>query len=221
MQPFDGYMAQYDSDGLLVYFGYPVAHEDAAQRAVRAGLALLEALQRLVLPVARAPGLRLAVRLSIHTGQVVEAPGDAAHGAPPVSGVMLSVAKRLHEHATPDTVLLSAETYQLVQGYVVCEALVPPRSPSGDASLVLYRVLRESRAQSRFDVAAAGGLTPLVGRNAEVALLLERWAQIQEGLGQVVVVSGESGIGSAGAQRSGGWCGAYPPGMPLFALPRQ
>src|SRR5262249_17563324 len=106
IQPFDGYIAQYDSDGLLVYFGYPYAHEDAPQPAIRAGLALVEALQRPVAPVERASGLHLMVRLSIHTGQVIiDEPGGQTHGAPAVSGVMLSVAKRLHERATPDIVV--------------------------------------------------------------------------------------------------------------------
>jgi hypothetical protein len=198
MQPFDGYIAQYDSDRLLVYFGYPYAHEDAAQRAVRAVLTLVEALQRIVVPVERASGLHLAVCLSIHTGQVViDEPGDSAHGAPAVSGVMLSTAKRLHGRATPDTVVISADTYQLVQDYFVCEALETQRSPSDAGHFTLYRVHGESGTQSRFDVAIARGLTPLVGRTAEVALLLDRWAQVKEGLGQVVLVSGEPGIGKS------------------------
>src|SRR5262249_20719615 len=154
IQPFDGYIAQYDSDGLLVYFGYPYAHEDAPQRAIRAGLALVEALQRPVAPVERASGLHLMVRLSIHTGQVIiDEPGGQTHGAPAVSGVMLSVAKRLHERATPDIVVISADTYHLVQGYFVCEALETPGSPRDNEDLALYRVLEESGTQSRFDVA--------------------------------------------------------------------
>src|SRR5262249_1299869 len=144
------------------------------------------------------PGLRLSARLSIHTGQVVvDEPGDLAPGAPVMSGTMLNVARRLHEQAIADAVLISADTYRLVQGYFVCEALATPRFSSDDASPALYRVLGESGAQSRFDVVAARGLTPLVGRSAEVALLLNRWTQVKEGLGQVVLVSGEPGIGKS------------------------
>src|SRR5262249_40164926 len=99
--------------------------------------------------------------------------------------------------APADIVLISAAAYELVQGYFVCEALASPATAGGDDGPVGYRVLRESRTPSRFAVAVARGLTPLVGRTAEITLLRDRWVQAQEGLGQVVVLSGEPGIGKS------------------------
>lgn len=195
--PFAGYIAHYDSDELLIYFGYPVAYEDAAVRAVRAGLALCAALPQRPLALHRTPELRLALRLSLHTGPVtIDTTREAPARTPTFSGAMLSASKRLQAEASPHTVLLSAATYALVQGYVVCEALPRPQAAPGDG-LACYRVLSESPAQSRFEVAAARGLTPLVGREAEMALLHDRWAQGQDGLGQVVLLCGEPGIGKS------------------------
>ena len=142
MQPFAGAIAHYASDELLVYFGYPSAQEDAPQRAVRAGLALLEAVQRLVLPEGtRTRAASGGPPQHPYRPVAVDEPRDPTSGLPVVSGIMLSVAKRLHARATPDTLLISADTYRLVQGYFLCEALETPRASGDDDPLVLYRVL--------------------------------------------------------------------------------
>ena len=99
--------------------------------------------------------------------------------------------------AAPDTVVMSAATARLVQGYFTCQALGVQTLKGMDTPVQVYQVLGESAAQSRLDVAGATGLTPLVGREAEVSLLRERWAQSQDGHGQVVVLSGEAGIGKS------------------------
>src|SRR5439155_16133711 len=105
------------------------------------------------------------------------------------------VAARLQGLAAPDTVVMSAATWRLVQGYFACDALGPQILKGVETPVPVYRVLGTSGAQSRLDVVSPRGFTPLVGREAEVALLRERWAQARDGLGQVVMLSGEAGIG--------------------------
>jgi class 3 adenylate cyclase/predicted ATPase len=191
----EGYIAQYLSDGVLVYFGYPQAHEDDAQRAVRAGLALVEALQALLPSGERSP---LRVRVGIHTGPVViGAVGAGARQEPLALGETPQVVARLQEVAAPGTVVCSETTSRLVAGYVIVDAL-GDRALEGLATpLQAYRVVGLSGAQSRLDAMAGQRRTPFVGRDAEIALLRERWAQVQDGRGQVVILSGEAGIGKS------------------------
>jgi len=198
IQRFDGYIAQYLGDGLLVYFGYPVAHEDDAQRAVWTGLGLLDAIEPLNTRLALPPTERVAVRLGVHTGVVVV--GDVGTGArqePLALGETPHIAARLESLAAPNTLVISAETYQLIEGYFTCEALGAQRLHDLTQPLAVYRVLEASGVQSRLEVAAARGLTPLVGREPEVALLKERWTRVKAGMGQVVVLEGEAGIGKS------------------------
>ena len=108
-----------------------------------------------------------------------------------------NIAARLESLAAPNTVVISAALHHLVQGYFVCDDLGAQALKGVDTPLQVYRVLGESGAQSRLDVASPRGLTPLVGREAEVTLLLDRWAQVTGGLGQVVLLSGEAGIGKS------------------------
>jgi TOMM system kinase/cyclase fusion protein len=198
IQYFDGYIAQYLGDGLLVYFGYPQAHEDDAQRAVRAGLEILDALAPLKARLAADKGIRLAVRLGIHTGLVVVgAMGAGGRQEALALGDTPNVAARLQGLAAPDTVVVSDATWRLVQGYFACDDLGPQTLKGVETSVQVYRVLGTSGAQSRLDIVSPRGLTPLVGREAEVALLCERWAQARDGLGQVVLLSGEAGIGKS------------------------
>src|SRR5215471_14392971 len=184
---FEGHIAQYLGDGLLVYFGYPQAHEDDALRAVRAGLGMVEAMDTLRLRLMQEWGIRVAVRLGIHTGLVVVGSmGGGDRQEQLALGEVPNIAARLQGLAAPDTVVLSAATYRLVQGFVACDDLGVQTIRGMVAPMRLYRVLGESGAQSRLDAAVRRGLTPLVGRKAEIALLLERWAQAQNGQGQVV-----------------------------------
>ena len=198
IQRFDGYIAQYLGDGVLVYFGYPVAHEDDAQRAVRAGLGMLEAIDPLNTRLALPSADRVAVRLGVHTGLVVV--GDVGAGTrqePLALGETPNIAARLQHLAAPNTLVISAATYQLIEGYFTCEALGEQTLQGLAQPLRVYQVLGASGAQSRLEVAAARGLTPLVGREPEVALLVERWARVKAGMGQVVVLEGEAGIGKS------------------------
>jgi class 3 adenylate cyclase len=191
LQRFDGYLAQYLGDGVLGYFGYPVAHEDDAQRAVRAGLALLDALTARVPHPALPPGEQLAVRLGVHTGLVVV--GDVGAGTRHellALGETPNIAARLQHLAEPNTLVISVATQQLVAGYFRWKALGAHMLPGLAQPLEVYRVLGASGTQSRLEVAATHGLTPLVGRAQEVGLLMTCWTRVTEGMGQVVLLGG-------------------------------
>ena len=154
IQRFDGYIAQYLGDGLLVYFGYPQAHEDDAQRAVRAGLGMLEADGALNARLEQTAACRLAVRIGIHTGLVVVGEmGGGSRQEQLALGETPNVAARLQGLAAPDTVVISAATFRLVQGYFTCQDLGAHTLKGVAAPLQVYHVLGESAAQSRLDVA--------------------------------------------------------------------
>jgi predicted ATPase/class 3 adenylate cyclase len=198
IQRFEGHIAQYLGDGLLVYFGYPQAHEDDARRAVRTGLGIVETLGALNARLAQHKGVQLAVRIGIHTGLVVVGEmGGGSRQEQLALGETPNIAARLQGLAAPDTVVISPATFRLVRGYFTCQDLGTHPLKGLAAPLQAYRILGESAAQSRLDAAGATGLTSLVGRDAEVALLLERWTQSQDGIGQVVLLRGEAGIGKS------------------------
>jgi predicted ATPase/class 3 adenylate cyclase len=195
---YEGHIAQYLGDGLLVYFGYPQAHEDDAQRAVRTGLGIVEAMAQLNARLGRERGVELAVRLGIHTGLVVV--GDVGGGARHEQlalGETPNLAARLQSIAAPDTVVISAATLELLGGFFAYQSLGTPLLKGFAQPLEVYQVLFENMARSRLEAAGRIGLTPFVGREQEVRLLQERWAQVKEGLGQVVLLSGEAGIGKS------------------------
>src|SRR5882724_9092190 len=198
IQRFDGYIAQHLGDGLLVYFGFPTAHEDDAQRAILAGLGMLDAMHTRNTRLAQEHGVRLSIRVGIHTGITVI--GDIGAGQKHellALGEAPNIAARIQSIAAPDTVAISADTSRLVEGYFTVDDLGRHALKGVAAPLQVYRTLRRSGAQSRLDVAGTRGLTPLVGREQEVGLLLERWHWVKEGQGQVVLLSGEAGIGKS------------------------
>ena len=185
---FEGYIAQYLGDGLLVYFGYPAAHEDDAQRAVAAGLGI----------VAAVGPLGLGVRIGIHTGPVVIGEvGDEARSERLALGETPNLAARLESAAEPDTVMISEATYRLVRDGFACQDLGSRTFKGVEKPVLVYRVLEGAPVRSRAGPAPARPLTALVGRDQEVALLLDRWARARDGAGQVVLVSGEPGIGKS------------------------
>src|SRR3990170_3228369 len=194
---FEGYIAQYLGDGLLVYFGYPLAHEDDAQRAVRAGLEIVGVIHELPLHNTRLQQ-SLRVRIGIHTGPVVV--GEIGRGERREQlalGDTLNITSRLQDLAEPNTVVISFVTYHLTEGLFECRDLGLHRLKGVSAPVQMYRILGESAVRSRFEVAITKGLTPLVGREQEVGLLLERWEKVKEGMGQVVLLCGEPGIGKS------------------------
>lgn len=196
---FEGYLAKYLGDGLLVYFGYPQAHDDDPQRAVHAGLGLMDAIARLNPRLEQEHGVRLAVRVGVHTGLVVA--GEMGSGdtreALAIVGDTPNIAARLQEGAAPNAVVISTATYRLVAGYFACRDLGAQSLKGISQPVAAYQVRHASTARSRLDVAMRRGLTPLVGREQEVQLLLDCWEQARQGQGQLVVVSGEAGIGKS------------------------
>jgi TOMM system kinase/cyclase fusion protein len=192
-----GHIAQHLGDGLLVYFGYPTAHEDDAQRAVRAALGIVTAVQHLSIPTIQLP-CPLQVRIGIHTGLVVI--GEIGSGGTREQlalGDTPNIAARLQGLAAPDTVVISPATHRLVDGLFDCRDLGVHTIKGASTPLQVYQVVGESEVRSRLEAAATRGLTPLVGREEELALLRRRWEQSKAGTGQVVLLSGEAGIGKS------------------------
>jgi TOMM system kinase/cyclase fusion protein len=197
IQRFDGYMAQLGAS-VLVYYGYPQAHEDGACRAVWTGLGCVEAMDPLNARLEQTYGVRLAVRVGIHTGLVVVGElGVDSRQESLALGATPTIAARLQEHALPDTVVVSDATWRLVQDFFIGHDLGIHPLPGAATAVQLYQILRERPAQNRFAVALTKGLSPLVGRQQELGLLHERWVQATDGLGQVVLLSGEAGIGKS------------------------
>jgi DNA-binding response OmpR family regulator/class 3 adenylate cyclase len=192
---FGGIVAPFSGDRVLAYFGYPEAHENDAERSVRAGLALVDAVARLTIRLA--PSLH--VRVGIASGLVVVggAGPDGAVLAPVAIGEAPDLAAQLQSRASPDTVLVAASTRDLVRGlfdyrevgHLALEGLAEPARA--------WQVSGTSAAESRFEALREGNLTPLIGRDEEIDQLLRRWQQIQSGEGRVVLISGEPGIGKS------------------------
>jgi class 3 adenylate cyclase/predicted ATPase len=191
---FEGHVAKLMGDGVLCYFGWPRAHEDEAERAVRAGLAIAQAVARL-----EADGAPLACRVGIATGAVVvgDLVGEGAAQEEAVVGETPNLAARLQQLAPPGGVVVSRRTRRLVRGLFELEDLGPHRLKGFAEPVPAWRVLGERRSEGRFEARHEKGLVPLVGREQELALLLDRWRQARDGEGQVVLLTGEPGIGKS------------------------
>ena len=190
-----GFVAKYMGDGVLAYFGYPQAHEHDAERAVRAGLAIVEAAPKLE----TAAGAPLHVRVGIATGIVVvgDLLGSGEAQERGIVGDTPNLAARLQAIAEPDSVVIAESTRNLLGNLFEMRDL-GPQDLRGLAVLTrAYAALRESSQESRFEALHAGGLTALVGREEENELLLRRWTKAKAGEGQVVLLSGEAGIGKS------------------------
>ena len=195
---YDGHIAQYLGDGLLVYFGYPTAHEDDARRAVRSGLGIVEAIERANERLNTERGVRIAVRVGIHTGMVVAGEmGAGARREDLAVGRTPNIAARLQDLAPPNGVLISAASQHLVAGYFELEPLGPQDLKGISEPVEVYRAIHESAARSRLEAAPAGGLTELVGREADRRTLLDAWSSATAGSGQIVFIAGEAGIGKS------------------------
>jgi predicted ATPase len=159
---------------------------------------MLESMETLNTRLEQDKSIRLAIRVGIHTGLVVIGDmGGRGHQEQLALGETPNIASRIQDMAAPDTVLVSADTYRLVQGYFTVEDLCAQRLKGVAEPMPVYRVLEATTAQSRLDAASVAGLTPLVGRESEVALLHEHWRQSHQGSGALVLLSGEAGIGKS------------------------
>jgi class 3 adenylate cyclase len=230
---FGGYVAQYLGDGIMAYFGWPEAHGNDAERAARAGLAMLDAIAKLggetpprsdmraswtrflsaspglqVTSSAQAPpgapspmakngggdrGPKLTARVGIDSGAVVV---DTPTGQDvSVFGEAPNIAARVQAEAAPGTVLITAATHRLISGLFVVEALAPRELKGVLTPVKLFHVVRPTGVRGR--LTGAHGLTPFVGREEELRLLLSRWQRAREGEGQLALVVGEAGIGKS------------------------
>jgi len=190
---FGAFVAKYLGDGVLVYFGYPQAHEDDAERAVRAGLELVAVVGSLKTRVA------LQTRVGIATGLVVvgDLIGSGASQEQAIVGETPNLAARLQGIAEPNTVIIAEDTRKLLGTLFELEDLGPKDLKGIFKPMQAWAALRASSVESRFEALHAGGLTALVGREEETELLLRRWSRTKTGEGQVVLLSGEAGIGKS------------------------
>jgi class 3 adenylate cyclase len=191
----DGHVARWVGDGGTIYFGYPRAHEDDAERAARAALALVDAIAKL----GRSHGVALDVRVGISSGLVVvgELIGEGEARERGVVGETANLAARLRSEAEAGAILVSDATRRLLGKAFEIKALGPQALKGFRSPVAIWRVVRELENFSRFDAARSEALTPFIGREDEIALLLERWQQAAAGEGQVVLLSGEAGIGKS------------------------
>ena len=190
---FDGHVAKYMGDGVLVYFGYPQAHEDDAERAVRTGLELIAAVVGLK---THGP---LQTRVGIATGLVVvgDLIGSGASQEQAIVGETPNLAARLQGVAEPNTVVIAESTRKLLGSLFELQDLGAKDLKGIAGSVRVWAALRASSVESRFEALHATGLTALIGREEELELLLRRWSKAKTGEGQVVLLSGEAGIGKS------------------------
>ena len=185
---YEGYVFQRLGDGIVAFFGYPLAHEGEAERAIRAALEIVASLSTLDVSEVG----HLQVRIGIATGLVVVS--SAEKGA---VGETINLASRLQNVAQPGSIVVSERVHRLAGGAFDYEDLGEQTLKGIARRTHAYRILGVSQAASRFEAATQEGLTPMVGREQEIALLLERWQLAQDGEGQVVLLSGEPGIGKS------------------------
>jgi TOMM system kinase/cyclase fusion protein len=194
----DGRVVKGEQGQILAHFGFPTAHEDDAHRAVRAGLGIVAAMQTASETLQVTGGRPLPVRAAVHTGRMVAGDGSGSSAdSSALVGNVPTIATRLHDAAPDDGLVVSGDTRRLVERFYDLEPL-GERNVAGLARpLGVFRVRGERGATGRTDAAEQGGLSPFVGREQDLALVMARWEQVKEGEGQVVLLAGEAGIGKS------------------------
>jgi class 3 adenylate cyclase/predicted ATPase len=191
IERYEGYVAKYMGDGVYAYFGYPMAHEDDAERAINAGLGIIEAVARLEDD--------LAVRIGIATGNVAvgDLIGEGSAEEANIVGEAPNLAARLQMVAEPDTIVIGDATRTLVGELFEIDDLGRHDFKGYSHPVSAWRIVRSRIADSRFQATRGAQLTPLVGREEEMEIVLRRWERAKDGEGQVVLISGEPGIGKS------------------------
>ena len=195
----NGHIARYFGDGILVYFGYPTAHEDTAHRSVRAALGIVAAIETLNPYLHTTFGVEINVRISIDTGRVVvwHISAQESPEAIDIVGKTPNLAARMQKMASPNTIVIGDTTHQLVEGFFDCDALGASELRGISQPVNIYQVSGEIPVQSRLDIASESGLTPLIGREHEVERLKQGWTQALAAKGQALLIEGEAGIGKS------------------------
>lgn len=194
---YEGHVANYLGDGVLIFFGYPAAHEDDALRAVRTGLAIIEGVSALNQRTGNTAGVPLQVRVGVHTGLMIVGDERAGNWQQMALGETLNIAARLQGVAQPDGVVVSAATQRLVSGFFALRSLGIHALKGVEQPMEVFAVSHETTARTRLEAAGRGGLTPLTGREREVEVLLTSWQEAFQGRGHAVVLGGEAGIGKS------------------------
>jgi class 3 adenylate cyclase/predicted ATPase len=199
IERYEGYVARYMGDGVLAYFGYPQAHEDDVERAIHAGLTVVEAMKSLNETLGLQLEIELAVRIGIATGPVVvgDLIGEGASQENAVVGSTPNLAARLQSLASDNTVVIAPGSHDLVKGQFEYKSLGEHKLKGVAEAVRVRQVIGQTRAESRFAAAHREGVTSLVGREHEIGLMLDRWQQARKGDGQIVLLSGEAGIGKS------------------------
>ena len=192
---FGGYVAKYLGDGVMAYFGWPEAHDNDAERAARAGLAILEGVAALNIRTTKSERPKLSVRIGIDTGNVVIGKGGGSESE--VFGDAANIAARVQSAADQDAVIVTRAVNRLVSGLFVVEERGAHQLKGIAEPVRLYQVMRLSSVRNRLAASMTHGLTPFVGRDDETRLLRARWERATDGEGQVVFISGEAGIGKS------------------------
>ena len=195
---YEGTINQFLGDGVMALFGAPIAHEDHAQRAVHAALGMQRVLQGYGAELQRTQGIAFRVRLGLNTGLVVVASiGDNLRMDYTAVGDTTNLAARMLNLAAPGQIVIAEDTHRAVSGYFVTRPLGAQAIKGKAEPVNAYEVVRARGLRTRLEVGAERGLTPFVGREHELALLQERWAEARAGRGQVICLMGEAGIGKS------------------------
>jgi class 3 adenylate cyclase len=194
-----GHLAREDDAALLLYFGVPHAHEDDARRAVLCGLDMLGHAEQMARRFSRKKSITLSASIGVHTGGVVA--GDDLEARRPearkIFGEVPAIAGQLQTVANTGTLLVSPSTYGLIKDYFNCRESGRCELKGHARPVTVFQVLLKKTERSRLEAAAPSGLSPLTGREQELSLLRERWSQVVNGMGQIVLLSGEAGIGKS------------------------
>jgi class 3 adenylate cyclase len=196
---YDGFVAKYMGDGILVYFGYPRAHEDEAERSARAGLDIVDAMAELNAAVPRPPGVELAVRIGIATGPVIvgDQIGEGTASETAVVGETPNLAARLQALAQPNQIVVSSATRAMLGDHFDLDDLGGYELKGFAEPVPVWRVLSARDVESRFAATRTGSSAPLVGRQEEMGLLVRAWEGSCHGRGQIALIQGEAGVGKS------------------------